>query len=195
MAIERTFSIIKPDATARNLTGAINAMIEQAGLRIIAQKRVRITTRAGRDLLWRAPGAAVLRRAGRFHDLGAGGGAGAGRRERDRQVPRHHGRDRSGEGGGRTPSARFTPNRSARTRCMAPMRPTRRRRKSPSSFPATRSSADGGRMRPSRCGAGQRSAFDGRLGDAAAVAAGRGGAAGNRRSEKRGRRWTSCGRT
>jgi nucleoside-diphosphate kinase len=43
MAIERTFSIIKPDATARNLTGAVNAMIEQAGLRIIAQKRVRIT--------------------------------------------------------------------------------------------------------------------------------------------------------
>jgi nucleoside-diphosphate kinase len=43
MAIERTFSIIKPDATARNLTGAINAMIEGAGLRIIAQKRTRIT--------------------------------------------------------------------------------------------------------------------------------------------------------
>jgi nucleoside-diphosphate kinase len=43
MAMERTFSIIKPDATARNLTGAVNAMIEQAGLRIIAQKRIRIT--------------------------------------------------------------------------------------------------------------------------------------------------------
>ena len=43
MSIERTFSIIKPDATARNLTGAVNAMIEQAGLRIIAQKRVQIT--------------------------------------------------------------------------------------------------------------------------------------------------------
>jgi nucleoside-diphosphate kinase len=43
MALERTFSIIKPDATARNLTGAVNAMIEKAGLRIIAQKRVRIT--------------------------------------------------------------------------------------------------------------------------------------------------------
>src|SRR3989337_234287 len=43
MAVERTFSIIKPDATARNLTGVINAMIEQAGLRIVAQKRVRIT--------------------------------------------------------------------------------------------------------------------------------------------------------
>jgi nucleoside-diphosphate kinase len=43
MAVERTFSIIKPDATARNLTGAINAMIEQAGLRIVAQKRLRIS--------------------------------------------------------------------------------------------------------------------------------------------------------
>ena len=43
MALERTFSIIKPDATARNLTGAINAMIEEAGLRIVAQKRVSIT--------------------------------------------------------------------------------------------------------------------------------------------------------
>ena len=43
MAVERTFSIIKPDATRRNLTGAINAMIEAAGLRIVAQKRVRMT--------------------------------------------------------------------------------------------------------------------------------------------------------
>ena len=43
MALERTFSILKPDATARNLTGAINAMIEQAGLRIVAQKRMRIS--------------------------------------------------------------------------------------------------------------------------------------------------------
>lgn len=43
MAVERTFSILKPDATERNLTGAINAMIEQAGLRVIAQRRVRIS--------------------------------------------------------------------------------------------------------------------------------------------------------
>jgi nucleoside-diphosphate kinase len=43
MAVEHTFSIIKPDATERNLTGAVNAMIEQAGLRIVAQKRARIT--------------------------------------------------------------------------------------------------------------------------------------------------------
>jgi len=43
MAKERTFSIIKPDATRRNLTGKINARIEGAGLRIVAQKRIRMT--------------------------------------------------------------------------------------------------------------------------------------------------------
>jgi nucleoside-diphosphate kinase len=43
MAIERTFSILKPDATARNLTGAINAIIEKAGLRIVAQRRIRMS--------------------------------------------------------------------------------------------------------------------------------------------------------
>ena len=43
MAIERTFSIIKPDATKRNITGAINAKLEEAGLRIVAQKRIHMT--------------------------------------------------------------------------------------------------------------------------------------------------------
>jgi nucleoside-diphosphate kinase len=43
MAIERTLSIIKPDATRRNLTGAINDRFERSGLRIVAQKRVRLT--------------------------------------------------------------------------------------------------------------------------------------------------------
>jgi nucleoside-diphosphate kinase len=43
MAVQRTFSIIKPDATRRNLTGAVNAMIEGAGLRIVAQKRIHMT--------------------------------------------------------------------------------------------------------------------------------------------------------
>jgi nucleoside-diphosphate kinase len=43
MALQRTFSILKPDATARNLTGAINILIEKAGLRIIAQKRIRMS--------------------------------------------------------------------------------------------------------------------------------------------------------
>ncbi|MBY6083861.1 MULTISPECIES: nucleoside-diphosphate kinase [Roseobacteraceae] len=43
MALERTFSIIKPDATRRNLTGKINAKFEEAGLRIVAQKRIHMT--------------------------------------------------------------------------------------------------------------------------------------------------------
>lgn len=42
MAVERTLSILKPDATARNLTGEINTLIENAGLRIIAQKRIKL---------------------------------------------------------------------------------------------------------------------------------------------------------
>lgn len=45
MATQRTFSIIKPDATERNLTGAVNAVIEKAGLRIVAQKRIRMSRR------------------------------------------------------------------------------------------------------------------------------------------------------
>lgn len=43
MAVQRTFSIIKPDATKRNITGKVNAIIEGAGLRIIAQKRLQLT--------------------------------------------------------------------------------------------------------------------------------------------------------
>lgn len=43
MAIERTFSIIKPDATRRNLTGKVTAMLEDAGLRVVASKRIRMS--------------------------------------------------------------------------------------------------------------------------------------------------------
>lgn len=43
MALERTFSIIKPDATRRNLTGEVNARLEKAGLRIVAQKRIHMS--------------------------------------------------------------------------------------------------------------------------------------------------------
>lgn len=43
MSLERTFSIIKPDATRRNITGQINACLEEAGLRIVAQKRIHMT--------------------------------------------------------------------------------------------------------------------------------------------------------
>jgi len=44
MAVQRTFSIIKPDATERNITGLVNAKIEEAGLRIVAQKRIQMST-------------------------------------------------------------------------------------------------------------------------------------------------------
>ena len=43
MAVERTLSIIKPDATRRNLTGKVNAKFEEAGLRIVAQRRIQLT--------------------------------------------------------------------------------------------------------------------------------------------------------
>ncbi len=46
---ERTFSIIKPDATKRNLTGKINAVIEESGLRIVAQRRIRMTQEEAED--------------------------------------------------------------------------------------------------------------------------------------------------
>ena len=50
MALERTFSIIKPDATRRNLTGQVNARLEAAGLRIVAQKRVLLGEREAKEL-------------------------------------------------------------------------------------------------------------------------------------------------
>jgi nucleoside-diphosphate kinase len=46
---ERTFSILKPDATSRNITGQINAVIEEAGLRIVAQRRIRMTQEEAED--------------------------------------------------------------------------------------------------------------------------------------------------
>jgi nucleoside-diphosphate kinase len=63
MAIEHTFSILKPDATRRNLTGAINAVYEKAGLRIVAQKRIQMT-RAQAESFY-----GVHRERGFFNDL------------------------------------------------------------------------------------------------------------------------------
>ena len=48
MATERTFSILKPDATRRNLTGAVNAVIEESGLRIVGQRRIRMSEEQAR---------------------------------------------------------------------------------------------------------------------------------------------------
>ncbi len=63
MAIERTFSILKPDATRRNLTGAINAVFEKGGLRVVAQKRIQMT-RAQAESFY-----GVHRERGFFNDL------------------------------------------------------------------------------------------------------------------------------
>ena len=49
MAVTRTFSIIKPDATRRNLTGAVTKMLEEAGLRVVASKRIRMTEQQAKD--------------------------------------------------------------------------------------------------------------------------------------------------
>ena len=79
MALERTFSIIKPDATRRNLTGAINKHIEAAGLRIIGQKRIRMSQAQAEGFYGVHKERPVLQEPGRFHDLRTGGGAGAAR--------------------------------------------------------------------------------------------------------------------
>ena len=63
MAIERTFSIIKPDATRRNLTGKVAACLEDAGLRIVAQKRIHMTTAQAEEFY------GVHRERGFFRDL------------------------------------------------------------------------------------------------------------------------------
>jgi nucleoside-diphosphate kinase len=63
MATERTFSILKPDATRRNLTGAINAKFEAAGLRIVGQKRVQLSTAQAEEFY------GVHRERGFFRDL------------------------------------------------------------------------------------------------------------------------------
>ena len=63
MATERTFSIIKPDATRRNLTGAVTNMLEKAGLRVVASKRIRMTREQAEGFY------AVHRERPFFHDL------------------------------------------------------------------------------------------------------------------------------
>ena len=82
MAIERTFSIIKPDATERNLTGAINALIEKAGLRIVAQKRIRMTREQAETFYAVHKARPFFRRVGGLHDFRAGRGTGARGRKR-----------------------------------------------------------------------------------------------------------------
>ena len=80
MTTERTFSIIKPDATRRNLTGAVTKMLEDAGLRVVASKRIHMSKDQAEGFYAVHKRAAVLRRPRQLHDLRPGGRAGAGRR-------------------------------------------------------------------------------------------------------------------
>jgi nucleoside diphosphate kinase len=141
MAIERTFSIIKPDATARNLTGAINALIEKAGLRIVAQKRIRMT-REQAETFYAVHKARPF--FGELVDFMISGpvvvqvleGENAVLKHRDvmaRPIPPRRPKARS---------ASCTPIRSAKIRCM--VRTLRRPQpsRSPSSSRATKSSDD-----------------------------------------------------
>ena len=89
MAIERTLSIIKPDATERNLTGQIIALIEAAGLRMIAQKRICWRRKAAEEFYEVHKAPAVLQRPGDLHDLRAhrrAGARGRGRHQDYRDV-------------------------------------------------------------------------------------------------------------
>lgn len=139
MAIERTFSILKPDATARNLTGAVNAMIEKAGLRIIAQKRVMITRPQAETFY------AVHRQRpffGELVDFMISGPVVVQVLEGENAIVAY--RDLMGATipprRPMEPFAKPSPNRSAKTPCTVPMLPTPRRRKSRSSSPAKKSS-------------------------------------------------------
>jgi nucleoside-diphosphate kinase len=69
MAIERTLSIIKPDAVAKNVIGQIYARFEGAGLKVVAAKMVHLPAWRGRGLLRRAQGPSLLQRPGQLHDF------------------------------------------------------------------------------------------------------------------------------
>ena len=139
MAIERTFSILKPDVTRRNLTGAVNAAIEKAGLRIVAQKRIRMTPQQAETFY------AVHKARPFFGELVetmTSGPVVVQVLEGEDAIKKY--RDVLGATDpAKAAPARFARNllsRSGKIRRMGPMRPRRRRSKSRSSFPAMRSS-------------------------------------------------------
>ena len=140
MAVQRTLSIIKPDATRRNITGKINAVLEEAGLRIVAQKRLRLS-RA------QAEGFYEVHKERPFYndlcDFMTSGPVvvqvleGENAVERNREVM---GATNPAEAA-RARSARSSPRTSRPTRCTARTRPRTPPRRWPSSSPTRRSSA------------------------------------------------------
>jgi nucleoside-diphosphate kinase len=96
MAVQRTFSIIKPDATERNLTGAVNAVIEKAGLRIIGQRRIKMTQEQAERFYAVHSERPFFGELVEFMTSGPVVVPGSGRRKRRREIPRSHGRHESG---------------------------------------------------------------------------------------------------
>jgi len=142
MAVERTFSILKPDATERSLTGAINALIEKAGLRIVAQKRVRISREQAERFY------AVHRERPFFRELVEfmiSGPVVVQVLEGEKAITRY--REVMGAPILQRPltarSAKFTPDQSEKTPFTAPTRLTLRRGKLRNSFRTTKSSDRG----------------------------------------------------
>ena len=151
MAIERTFSIIKPDATRRNLTGKINAMFEEAGLRIVAQKRIWMTPRPGREAFYDVHAARPF-----FNDLVdfmISGPVVVQVLEGENAVAKNReimGATNPANAAPGTIRKEFAESIEANSACTAPTAPRTRRSRSPTSSPAPRSSADTPSRRPGR---------------------------------------------
>ena len=155
MAVERTLSIIKPDAVAANLIGKIYSRFETNGLKIVAAQMRWLSSRGGRGLLRSSPRTAVFQGSGRFHDVGPGDDPGARRRKRHREEPRSHGRHRSEEGRTRHDPRRLREIDRRQRRARLRRAGHRARPRSPISSPPWRSTAaDGcdrrGRDQPAR---------------------------------------------
>ena len=133
MAIERTLSIIKPDAVAKNVIGQIYARFEAAGLKIVAARMAHLS-RAEAEAFYAVHKARpFFNDLVELHDLRPGDDPGARRRERHRAQPRTDGRHRPEEGREGHASAPTSPTASMPMRCTAPTPPRPRRWRSPSS--------------------------------------------------------------
>jgi hypothetical protein len=97
MAIERTFSMIKPDATKRNLTGAITKMLEDAGLRVVASKRVWMSLREAQGFYAVHKDRPFFGELTEFMSSGPTDRSGSRRRKRHCQEPRSDGRHQPGQ--------------------------------------------------------------------------------------------------
>ena len=87
MANERTLSIIKPDAVAKNVIGEIYSRFEKAGLNIVASRMMHLTQEQAEGFYCRAQRASVLQRSGCIYDIRSSGCSGSGRRRRHPEKP------------------------------------------------------------------------------------------------------------